>query len=63
MFASTHGGACHALTTFMVIASSFGLKVVAVGADVSHEDCCLLRVCGSEIEHVSELVSCVNYQY
>ena len=61
LFASTHGGACHALTTFMAIASSFGLKVnlgktkfMAMNVDVSLEDRCPLRVCGGEIEHVSE---------
>ena len=61
LFASTHVGACHALTTFMVIASSFGLKAnlgktkfMAVGADDSLEDRCPLGVCGGEIEHVSE---------
>ena len=61
LFASTHGGVCHALRTFMAIASSFGLmvnlsktKFMAVGADVSLEDRCPLRVCGGELEHVSE---------
>ena len=61
LFASTHVGACHALTTFMVIASSFGLKAnlgktkfMAVGVDDSLEDRCPLGVCGGEIEHVSE---------
>ena len=61
LFASTHGGACHALTTCMAIASSFGLKVnlgktkfMAVGVDVSLEDHCPLHVCGGKIEHVSK---------
>ena len=61
LIASTHSGVCHALTTFMAIPSSFGLKVnlgktkfMAVGVYVSLENRCSLRVYGGEIEHVSK---------
>ena len=60
LFASTHGGVCHALTTFMAISSSFGLKVnlgktkfMAVGVYASLENRCPWRVYGGEIEHVA----------
>ena len=56
-----HGGAFHALTTFMEIASFFGFRVnlgktkfMLVGVDVSLEDRCSLCVCGGEIEHMFE---------
>ena len=61
LFASTHGGVCHALTTFMAISSSFGLKVnlgktkiMAVGVYVFLENPCPFRVYSGEIEHVSK---------
>ena len=50
LFASTHGGAFHALTTFMAI-SSFGLKFnhgktkfMTLSADVSLQDRCPFRI-------------------
>ena len=63
LFASTHGGALHALTPFMAISSSFGLKFnlgktkfITLSGDISLQDRCPLRICCGENEHVSEFL-------